>query len=146
MTEKSSPARKPEALPLNESPLNQLAKSALAKLKEDADPSYLYSLQLAQWMLIYRAEGLPHPMKPYAWEVAQQIATMSHQRLEPELLQDYLLNRNRKQQSMEDAANSLAESAQEAEPEELAAELSLNLWENLQKRVSSLRPPTDQWE
>jgi hypothetical protein len=44
---------------LNNNPLNQVCRELLRQVGEDADPSYLYSLQLAEWVLDKRPDLVP---------------------------------------------------------------------------------------
>lgn len=128
-----------EPLLLNRSPLNQTCKQVLLQLAPDeADPYYLYSLQLAIWRLAKKQMG--GPSAEYQHNLLEQAEIMLGWK--PENVQDWLMP------EPEAGGWQLGEDwlRDSPDPEEIAARLTTQLSENLQQEFPNLGPPTEQWE
>jgi hypothetical protein len=122
----------------NQSPLGQLAKKALEKLEAEADPHYLYPLQLAQWIL----ENQPDQVPGWAGQHSQQLLSNVQVMLGwPTKDSLELLANPEEGESAGDAAKRLATSLRGKSPQALAAILVENLWENLRHQLPSLDSP-----
>src|SRR5437868_6722277 len=73
MPEKQLPRSFGEPLPWNHHQLNKLAKEALNLVGEDDDPCYVYTLQLALWVLENAAQVVPDPAGEFAIELVEVI-------------------------------------------------------------------------
>lgn len=61
----------PEFLKPNSEPLNQAAKALLLRAKADADPAFLYFLQLIRWGLENGAGALDRPTRDSLIEIQE---------------------------------------------------------------------------
>ncbi len=121
----------------NDQPFNLLCQDLLKQVGGDPDPSYLYSLQLAEWMLENRPDLIPDPAAKHIAELLQQVHLL-YGAENPNLAQKLLLK-------LEPGENIPAEARAEAErlqgksPEEVGAKLVDVLYTNLSQLLPLLQ-------
>lgn len=111
--------------------LNQVCSQKLRAAGQQADPGYLFSLQLARYGLDEPEERVPGPAAkrlPELRDLADQMFLWS-----PDVSQDHLLAR-------EQSPEALGEFLESLEPAAAALQLVENLYDNLRARHPQLAP------
>ena len=126
---------------LNRSPLGRLAERLLLAAKAEANPAYLYPLQLVLHVLEQHPETVPDP----AGKDPDKLQRLTYAALDGPPLEnlDRLLNRQ-KELSIDQASQRLAKELSKASAQEAGATLAENLFWNLAEEFpQNLGPLTE---
>jgi hypothetical protein len=143
--EETSTKQLQEPVELNRLKLNQAAKLALKEAGADPDPQYLYSLQLAMWVLQNHPQSVPDPASQFGPELEETGWAMFG--WDPLKAQTILLDvpENASDKSaVTQAAETLVAPVRESEglAVNLGAKLASQMWFNLQGSVPAMRVAT----